>query len=135
MSPQRARPWWLVRTAWSQIMPGDTIICLQCGHQAAINWLVGLRDSGTAWEFTHDLAARLNNRVQLTTDGLNADLDGIIDNFSPYVDYAQLVNLYGDDPRLKAKQPSARYSPAHHHQIDGFSTQEKVPFIESARPD
>jgi hypothetical protein len=34
-----------------------------------------------------------------------------MDNFGPYVDYGQLVKLYGDDPRLKKKSPSARYSP------------------------
>ena len=33
-------------------------------------WLVGRRDVGCATEFMQDLAARLANRVQLTTDGL-----------------------------------------------------------------
>src|SRR5712692_8856237 len=33
------------------------------------SWVVGTRDAGTAFEFIHDLAGRLKNRVQLTTDG------------------------------------------------------------------
>ncbi|MEM9019776.1 MAG: IS1 family transposase [Planctomycetota bacterium] len=88
-----------------------TWVGLDADTKLAITWLVGERDGGAAWEFTHDLAGRLNSRVQLTTDGLNAYLDAILDNFGPYVDYAQLVKVYGDDPRLKNKNPSARYSP------------------------
>lgn len=90
-----------------------TWTAIDADTKLAITWLVGERDSGAAWEFTHDLAGRLNSRVQLTTDGLNAYLGAIIDNFGPYVDYAQLVKVYGDDPRLKNKNPSARYSPGH----------------------
>ena len=33
-------------------------------------WLLGKRDGGCATEFIQDLAGRLTNRVQLTTDGL-----------------------------------------------------------------
>lgn len=89
-----------------------TWVALDADTKLAITWLVGDRDAGSAWDFTHDLAGRLISRVQLTTDGLNAYLGPIIDNFGPYVDYAQLVKLYGDDPRLKEKNPSARYSPS-----------------------
>ncbi|HYB62779.1 MAG TPA: IS1 family transposase, partial [Methylomirabilota bacterium] len=32
-------------------------------------WRVGTRGAGTAYEFMHDLAGRLRNRIQLTTDG------------------------------------------------------------------
>jgi len=87
---------------WTAI-DADTKLC--------IAYLVGGRDPGSAYEFTHDLAGRLHSRVQLTTDGLNLYLEGIMEHFGTDVDYAQLVKLYGDDPRLKAKSPSARYSP------------------------
>lgn len=33
------------------------------------SWLVGSRDGGSATELMQDLAGRLLNRVQLTTDG------------------------------------------------------------------
>lgn len=89
-----------------------TWVGMDADSKLIINWLVGERDSGAAWEFTHDLAGRLNNRVQLTTDGLNAYVGAIIDNFGPYVDYAQLVKLYGDDPRIN-KNADARYSPGY----------------------
>jgi hypothetical protein len=34
-----------------------------------ISWRLGGRDAGTAYDLMQDLAARLANRVQLTTDG------------------------------------------------------------------
>lgn len=88
-----------------------TWVALDADTKLAITWLVGERDSGAAFDFTHDLAGRLNSRVQLTTDGLNAYVGAIVDNFGPYVDYAQLVKLYGDDPRLK-NPSNAKYSPS-----------------------
>lgn len=39
----------------------DTKLC--------VGYLVASRDAGSAWEFMNDLAGRLTNRVQLTTDG------------------------------------------------------------------
>jgi len=86
-------------------------VALDADSKLVITWAVGGRDESTAYDFTHDLASRLHGRVQLTTDGLATYLPAIMDAFGDQVDYAQLVKLYGDDPRLKAKSPSARYSP------------------------
>jgi len=57
----------------------------------------------------NDVASRLANRVQLTTDGLKAYLDAVEDAFggSVGVDYAQLIKIYGAD-----RPGEARYSPA-----------------------
>ena len=54
-----------------------------------------------------DVAARLANRVQLTTDGLKAYLEAVEGAFGTDIDYAQLVKLFGDAPG-----PPGRYSPA-----------------------
>jgi hypothetical protein len=56
----------------------------------------------------YDLASRLSNRVQLTTDGHKAYLDAVDLAFGNNIDYAMLVKLYGADPREK----EVRYSPA-----------------------
>lgn len=72
------------------------------------SWLVSSRDAGAATEFMHDLANRLGSRVQLTTDGHKAYLSAIEDAFGSEVDYAQLVKIYGNEP----KPGEARYSPA-----------------------
>jgi hypothetical protein len=55
-----------------------------------------------------DLAGRLVNRVQITTDGLKAYVAAVEDAFGGDVDYAQLVKVYGPAPA----GPETRYSPA-----------------------
>lgn len=74
-----------------------------------ISWLVGGRDSGYALEFMDDVRARLANRVQLTTDGHGAYLEAVDEAFSGQVDYAQVIKMYGPDPREPKAQ--RRYSP------------------------
>ena len=71
------------------------------------SWTVGNRDAGTAHEFMQDLAGRLANRVQLTTDGHRAYLQAVEDAFGTEVDYAMLIKMYGND-----RETEARYSPA-----------------------
>jgi hypothetical protein len=53
-----------------------------------ISYMIGLRDGGYATEFMQDVASRLANRVQLTTDGLKAYLEAVEDAFGGDVDYA-----------------------------------------------
>lgn len=70
-------------------------------------WLIGPRDGVTARIFVNDLAARLANRIQLTTDGHSMYLQAVEGAFHGEVDFAQLVKLYGNDPEAEK-----RYSPA-----------------------
>ena len=70
-------------------------------------WRLGDRNAGTALEFVHDLADRLSNRVQLTSDGHRAYLTAVESAFGSDVDYAMLVKLYGNDA-----EKEVRYSPA-----------------------
>jgi IS1 family transposase len=70
-------------------------------------WMVGTRDGAAATAFMQDVASRMANRVQLTTDGHKAYLNAVEDAFGANVDYAQLVKLYGPN-----EQPDTRDSPA-----------------------
>jgi IS1 family transposase len=72
-----------------------------------VSWLVAGRDAGSAYTFIQDLAKRLANRVQLTTDGHRAYLSAVEDSFGADIDYAMLVKLYGNDASNET-----RYSPA-----------------------
>ncbi len=72
------------------------------------NWFIGGRDADYAKLFMDDLADRLSNRVQLTTDGHKAYLNAIENAFGNEIDYAQLVKLYGTAP----ESAKGRYSPA-----------------------
>jgi IS1 family transposase len=70
-------------------------------------WHIGARDADAAYLFMEDLASRLANRVQLTTDGHKAYLRAVEDAFGwNGVDYAMLQKLYG--PSIEGDH---RYSP------------------------
>lgn len=85
-----------------------TWTALDADTKLIVSWRVGTRDAGTAFEFTQDLAERLANRVQLTTDGHKVYYNAVEAAFGSNVDYAMLVKLYGADKRDK----EATYSPA-----------------------
>jgi hypothetical protein len=54
-----------------------------------------------------DVAERLANRVQLTTDAHKVYLDAVENAFGGDIDYAKLVKIYGEGPAS-----AGRYSPA-----------------------
>lgn len=85
-----------------------TWTALDAESKLIVSYLVGGRDGSYAKEFMDDVADRLANRVQLTTDGHGAYLDAIEGAFGIDVDYAQLVKLYGTAP----ESAKGRYSPA-----------------------
>lgn len=70
------------------------------------SWLVGSRDADAAQFFISDLAARLANRVQLTSDGHKPYLEAVEQAFGADIDYAMLVKIYGSP-----EGPIGRYSP------------------------
>ena len=72
------------------------------------SYMVGKRDASYAAEFISDLASRLTNRVQLTTDGHHAYLEAVEKSLAGQVDYAMLVKTYGPGPVGDQR----RYSPS-----------------------
>lgn len=72
-----------------------------------ISFLVGKRDGNYARIFIDDLASRINNRIQLTTDGHKAYLQAVEDAFGGAIDYAMLIKIYGNFD----SQNEHRYSP------------------------
>jgi IS1 family transposase len=71
------------------------------------SFFVGKRDAECAKLFINDLASRLNNRVQLTTDGHKAYLEAIENAFGSNIDYAMLIKLYGEP---EGRESNKRYS-------------------------
>jgi IS1 family transposase len=70
-------------------------------------WMIGQRDANAARDFMEDLAGRLANRVQLTTDGLKVYLKAVEHAFGNDIDYAMLVKVYG-----LPEGAEKRYSPS-----------------------
>lgn len=67
----------------------------RCRHEARSVLVDRHGDLGSAYDFMHDLAARLTHRVQLTTDGHKAYLEAVESAFNLDVDYAVLQKIYG----------------------------------------
>jgi IS1 family transposase len=84
-----------------------TWTAIDADTKLAVSWLVGERDAGYANDFMDDVAQRLANRVQLTSDGHSAYLDAVYGAFGNQIDYAQLVKVYG-----QPVEGQKRYSPA-----------------------
>jgi IS1 family transposase len=84
-----------------------TWTALDADNKLMISWLVGGRDAGYAHELMQDVAARLANRVQLTTDGHKPYLQAVEDAFGSDIDYGMLIKLYGETIAAPG-----RYSPA-----------------------
>ena len=72
-----------------------------------VSWYVGIRDTESAHSFMWDLARRLKDRIQLTSDGHHPYLKAIKDVFGTDIDYGRLIKMYG-----KPLQNENRYSPA-----------------------
>ena len=85
-----------------------TWTALDADSKLIVSYLIGGRDAGCAHEFMQDVADRLANRVQLTTDGHKAYLDAVDGALDVEVDYAKLVEIYGSSP----ESMKGRYSPA-----------------------
>jgi IS1 family transposase len=88
-----------------------TWVALDSDTKLIPSWAVGRRDGFTASAFIRDLAERLANRVQLTTDGNKVYLEAVEGAFGSAIDYAMLVKMYEGDA-TQNKSPERRYSPA-----------------------
>ena len=71
------------------------------------SWMCADRSGRAAHIFITDLAKRLKNRVQITTDGHKAYIDAIAVTFNDDVDYAMLIKLYGASPEGEKRSSAA----------------------------
>jgi IS1 family transposase len=65
---------------------------------------VGKRDLATANAFVADVASRVKNRVQISSDALKAYVDAIEMNFGADVDFAQIVKTYIHEDSANAER-------------------------------
>ena len=83
------------------------------------SWIVGTRDTETALTFVHDLARRLTNRVQITTDGHRPYIHAVEEAFGGAVDYAVLQKLYGTTPESETRYSPAKCIGCERHRVSG----------------
>jgi IS1 family transposase/Trp operon repressor len=84
-----------------------TWTALDSDSKMMLTWWVSDRTRDTGYLFLRDLESRLANRIQLTSDGHGAYIEGADAAFGGGVDFAQLVKIY----RETTVAPG-RYSPA-----------------------
>lgn len=84
-----------------------TWVAIDADSKLVVSYLVGLRDSHYATEFMQDVADRIDNRIQLTSDGHKPYLEAVENAWGGQVDYSMLVKIYGEN-----REGAVRYSPA-----------------------
>lgn len=83
-----------------------TWVAIESATKLIPSYKVGKRDGDTGQAFIDDLASRLANRVQISSDGLKIYVDAIEEFFGADVDYAEIVKFYETEPL-----GPGRYSP------------------------
>lgn len=84
-----------------------TWTAIDADSKLIVSWLLAGRDTDSAITFMMDVASRIKDRIQLTTDGHQSYLGAVAMALPGRVDYAMLVKKFG------AERPGeARYSPA-----------------------
>lgn len=86
-----------------------TWTALDSDSKLIVSYFVGNRDGESARFFMGDLADRVSDRIQLTTDGYGPYRNAVDVSFGNHVDFAQLVKLYSQTPDVKG--PERKYSP------------------------
>lgn len=85
-----------------------TWVGIDADTKLVVSFFVGNRDANSANDFMHDIASRLKNRVQLTTDGFKPYLKAVENVFDNDIDFAQLIKIYG---LPEGNSNEKRYSP------------------------
>ncbi len=75
-----------------------TFVAIDADSKLVPCFRVGKRDRRTIYGFVDDLASRLKNRVQISSDQLRAYVDAVDASFGANVDYAQIVKYYEAEP-------------------------------------
>jgi IS1 family transposase len=87
-----------------------TFIALDPETKLIPSYVVGKRDTYHTRMFMDDLAGRLKNRVQLSSDEMAAYTEAVERSFGTEVDYGQIVKTYS--VTHLTKEAAGRYSPA-----------------------
>jgi IS1 family transposase len=85
------------------------------------------RDAENTNAFLNDLASRLNNRVQISTDAMNAYPEAIEFAFGREVDYAQIVKAY-------SSEDSGKYNPERKYSQPRINSSEKIWIMGTPNP-
>ncbi len=83
------------------------------------SWHVGKRDAEAANDFINDLAGRLANRIQLTSDGHKPYLEAVEGAFGADIDYAMLIKHYGEPVGTLGRYSPGECTGAEQRRVEG----------------
>ena len=84
-----------------------TFVALDADTKLIPSFRVGKRTAANTQAFVADVASRIKNRPQISTDGFEKYIEGIELAFGSEVDYAQIIKTFSTD---KGNHPERRYS-------------------------
>ncbi len=98
-----------------------TWTAIDADTKLVVSWMVGSRDGDAAKVFIADLAKRLSQRIQLSTDGHRMYLEAVHGGFDVPVDYGMLVKHYSgeDKPTSDRKYSPSKFVSAEKRKIMG----------------
>ena len=98
-----------------------TWTAIDADTKLVVSWMVGGRDGDAAKIFIADLAKRLSQRIQLSTDGHRMYLEAVHSGFDVPVDYGMLVKHYSgeDKPTSDRKYSPSKFVSAEKRKIMG----------------
>jgi IS1 family transposase len=113
--PQFDEIWGFVGKKERHIRPEDspelgdvwTFCAIDADAKPVPSFKVGKRDAATANAFVADVASRLKNRVQISSDALRTHVEAVERAFGASVDFAQVVKTYTRDESVN---PERQYS-------------------------
>lgn len=110
-----------VTKADDKLRVGDqwTFVAMDADTKLVPSFMIGKRDLPTATAFMNDVAGRLSNRVQLSTDALAAYVDAVEQAFGCEVDYGQVVKFYDAEPVGAGRYSPPRVTYSERHAIAG----------------
>jgi IS1 family transposase len=106
--------WGFIGKKDNHVRPGDdpqlgnvwTFCAIDADTKLVPAFKVGDRSQTTPNAFVRDVASRMRNRVQISTDGLRAYVNATEQTFGADVDYGQIIKVYGAE-----ETDQRRYSP------------------------
>lgn len=108
--------WGIVQKKQRQVTAADAgtfvgdvwvYVALDSDTKLVAGFLAGKRDMAHTSAFVSDLASRMKNRIQLSSDGMNQYLNIVESEFGSGVDYGQIVKSFSTPEATEAR----RYSP------------------------
>jgi IS1 family transposase len=96
--------WGFIGKKERHVLPNDnpqlgdvwTFCAIDSKTKLVPSFKVGKRDAATANAFVADIAGRVKNRVQISTDGLGSYVEAVDRAFGANVDYAQIIKVFED---------------------------------------